>query len=119
MATIHANSAEKALRCFANLVTRSHAQSVFSDTVAEIAEAVDFGVHVERQPGRRVVREVLALRGYDRDAKRFLMQSVFEVQHGAGWTRNSGSITNDFLTNFAQNDSLIPLPIKESLHATA
>ena len=31
-----------------------------ADTEAEIAEAVDFVVHVERQPGRRVVREVLA-----------------------------------------------------------
>src|ERR1700686_4583973 len=70
MATIHANSAEKALHRFANLVMRSHAQSTFADTEAEIAEAVDFVVHVERQPGRRVVREVLAIRGYDRDAKR-------------------------------------------------
>jgi pilus assembly protein CpaF len=64
---------------FANLVMRSHAQSTFSDTEAEIGEAVDFVVHVERRPGRRVVREVLALRGYDRDAKRFLIEPVFEV----------------------------------------
>jgi len=49
MATIHANSAEKALHRFANLVMRSHAQSTFSDTEAEIAEAVDFVVHVERR----------------------------------------------------------------------
>ena len=81
MATIHANSAEKALHRFANLVMRSHAQTTFADTEAEIAEAVDFVVHVERQPGRRVVREVLALRGYDRDAKRFLIEPVFEVKH--------------------------------------
>ena len=68
-------------RRFANLVMRSHAQTTFSDTEAEIGEAVDFVVHVERQPGRRIVREVLALRGYDRDAKRFLIEPVFEVQH--------------------------------------
>ena len=81
LATIHANSAEKALRRFANLVMRSHAQSTFSDTEAEIGEAVDFVVHVERQPGRRILREVLAIRGYDRDAKRFLIEPVFETQH--------------------------------------
>jgi pilus assembly protein CpaF len=81
LATIHANSAEKALHRFANLVMRSHAQTTFSDTEAEIGEAVDFVVHVERHPGRRIVREVLALRGYDRDAKRFLIEPVFEVQH--------------------------------------
>ena len=50
-------------------------------TEAEIGEAVDFVVHVERQPGRRVIREVLALRGYDREAKRFLIDPVFEVKH--------------------------------------
>ena len=83
LATIHANSAEKALHRFANLVMRNHAQTTFIDTEAEIGEAVDFVVHVERQPGRRVIREVLALRGYDRDTKRFLMEPVFEVQHAA------------------------------------
>ena len=81
LATIHANSGEKALRRFANLVMRNHAQTTFADTEAEIAEAVDFVVHVERQPGRRIVREVLAIRGYDRDAKRFLIEAVFEVKH--------------------------------------
>ena len=82
LATIHANSAEKALHRFANLVMRNHAQTNFSDTEAEIGEAVDFVVHVERQPGSCIVREVLALRGYDRDAKRFLIEPVFEVKHG-------------------------------------
>ena len=81
LATIHANSAQKALHRFANLVMRNHAQTTFSDTEAEIGEAVDFVVHVERQPGRRIIREVLALRGYDRDAKRFLIEPVFEVKH--------------------------------------
>lgn len=119
MATIHANSAEKALHRFANLVTRSHPQSTFSDTEAEIAEAVDFVVHVERQPGRRVIRKVLALRGYDRDAKRFLMDSVFDVEYLASSARNAGPIANGFLANSAQNDSLIPIPIRENPHATA
>src|SRR5882724_5518280 len=81
LATIHANSARKALYRFANLVMRNHAQTTFSDTEAEIGEAVDFVVHVERQPGRRILREVLAVCGYDRDAKRFLIEPVFEVKH--------------------------------------
>ncbi len=83
LATIHANSAEKALHRFANLVMRNHAQTTFADTEAEIAEAVDFVVHVERQPGRRVIREVLALHGYDRDTKRFLIELVFQENRGA------------------------------------
>jgi pilus assembly protein CpaF len=104
MATIHANSAEKALNRFANLVTRSHPQSKFSDTEAEIAEAVDFVVHVERQPGRRIVSEVLALRGYDRDTKRFLTDAVFDVQPVRASSRSSAPTAADLLTNSAQQD---------------
>jgi pilus assembly protein CpaF len=98
LATIHANSAEKALRRFANLVMRSHAQSTFSDTEAEIGEAIDFVVHVERQPGRRILREVLAIRGYDRDAKRFLIEPVFETQHP-----ESGNIGDSGSTQMKEN----------------
>src|SRR5579864_475127 len=65
LATIHSNSAEKALRRFANLVMRNHQQATYEDVEAEIAEAVDFVVHIERQLGSRVVREVLAIQGYD------------------------------------------------------
>jgi pilus assembly protein CpaF len=83
IAMIHANSAEKALHRFANLVMRSHAQNAFSDTEAEIGEAVDFVIHIERKPGCRVVREVVAIRGYDRDAKRFVIEPVLEGDHAA------------------------------------
>jgi pilus assembly protein CpaF len=62
---------------------RSHAQTTFSDTEAEIGEAVDFVVHIERKPGCRFVREVMAIHGYDRNAKRFLLEPVLEVNHAA------------------------------------
>jgi pilus assembly protein CpaF len=78
LATIHANSAEKALHRFANLVMRNHSQTTFADTEAEIGEAVDFVVHIERQPGRRMIREVLALHGYDRESRRFFAESVYD-----------------------------------------
>jgi pilus assembly protein CpaF len=77
LATIHANSAAKALRRFANLVLRSNAQATFSDIEAEIGEAVDFVIHVDREPGRRVIREVLQLNGYDRSKQSFQMEPVF------------------------------------------
>jgi pilus assembly protein CpaF len=83
LATIHANSAEKALHRFANLVMRSHAQSTFSDTEAEIGEAVDFVVHIERKPGSRVVREVLAIQGYDRDGKHFMIEPALVVDYAS------------------------------------
>jgi pilus assembly protein CpaF len=83
LATIHANSAAKALRRFANLILRSNAQATFSDIEAEIGEAVDFVVHVDREPGRRVIREVLQLNGYDRSTQSFQMEQVFQAESRA------------------------------------
>jgi len=80
LATIHANSAAKALRRFANLVLRSNTQATFSDIEAEIGEAVDLVIHVDREPGRRVIREVLQLNGYDRSRQSFQMEPVFRAE---------------------------------------
>jgi len=89
LATIHANSAEKALNRFANLAMRNHAQLTFADTAAEIGDAVDFVVHVVREPGRRRIGEVLALHGYDRDGRRFLTETVFGGHSHRNSTFNS------------------------------
>lgn len=85
LATIHANSAIRALRRFANLVLRSHSQAAFEDIEAEIGEAVDYVVHVEREPGRRVIREVLRLHEYERRSQQF----QFEVVYGHDSSLNS------------------------------
>ena len=79
LATIHANSATKALRRFANLVLRSHSQATFEDIEAEIGEAVDYVIHVEREPGRRVVREVLQIVDYDRRNQQFKFEAVYKA----------------------------------------
>lgn len=80
LATIHANSAAKALTRFANLVLRSHSQGAFADVEAEIGEAVDYVVHIVREPGRRLVREVIRLDGYDRAAQSFRMEQVYRSE---------------------------------------
>lgn len=89
LATIHANSAERALTRFANLVMRSHSQATFSDVEAEIGEAVELLVHIERQPDRRAVREVLALRGYDRRSQQFQFEVVFNADAHVDSNHNS------------------------------
>jgi pilus assembly protein CpaF len=88
LATIHANSAAKALRRFANLVLRSHSQATFEDVEAEIGEAVDYVVHVEREPGRRVVREVLRLEDYDRRTQQFKLEAVYSANPALNSQRN-------------------------------
>jgi pilus assembly protein CpaF len=89
LATIHANSAAKALRRFANLVLRSHSQATFEDVEAEIGEAVDYVVHVEREPGRRVIREVLRLEDYDRRTQQFRFEAVYSANPDLNSQRNS------------------------------
>ena len=79
LATIHANSAAKALRRFANLAMRSHQQATIEDVEAEIGEAIHFVIHIERQLGGRSIREVIAVNGYDRHAQSFQLESVFEA----------------------------------------
>ncbi len=79
LATIHANSAVKALRRFANLVLRSNQQASYEDIEAEIGEAVDYVVHIERQPGCRMVSEVLRVADYDRRSRQFLVEYAFQA----------------------------------------
>lgn len=80
LATIHANSAMGALHRLANLALRCHAQSTFEDIQGEIGEAVDYIVHLERESGRRFVREVLRLEGFDRSSLRFRFEPVYGPQ---------------------------------------
>jgi pilus assembly protein CpaF len=55
----------------------------YADVEAEIADGVDYVVHVERQPGRRAIREVLRVDDYDRRTQRFQMEYVFRAEEPA------------------------------------
>jgi pilus assembly protein CpaF len=79
MATIHASSAVKALRRFGELAMRSHQQSNRDDISAEIAETVQIVAQVGRFAGGRKVSEIIAVRGYDRTAKQFMYDTVFDL----------------------------------------
>ena len=83
LATIHANSAGKALQRFANLVLRSHPQTMLADVEAEIGEAVDYVVHLERQRSRRVISEVLRIVDYNRALQRFETEVVYDMRKNA------------------------------------
>jgi pilus assembly protein CpaF len=61
---------------------RGHQQSTIEDIEAEIGEAIDFVIHIERQPGRRAVREVVRLSGYDRRVQQFVYERVFPPRNG-------------------------------------
>ncbi len=93
MATIHASSAVKALRRFGELAMRSHQQSNRDDILAEIAETVQVVVQVGRYAEGRKVSEIIAVRGYDRAAKVFLYDTIYERDSAAD--HSIASITNE------------------------
>ena len=75
MATIHASSAVRALRRFGELAMRSHQQATRDD----IAESVQVVVQVQRTAEGRRVTEIIEVRGYDRDRKVFLYDSIHNL----------------------------------------
>ncbi|MEO6804854.1 MAG: ATPase, T2SS/T4P/T4SS family [Edaphobacter sp.] len=81
MATIHASSPLKALRRFGELAMRSHHQANRDDIAAEIADSVDYVVQVQRFEEGRRLSEVIAVEGYDRNAKVYQYKVLFERQN--------------------------------------
>ena len=45
---------------------------------SNIAEALDLLVHIERRQGRRFVRQVMAVTGYDAALDRFQLEALYE-----------------------------------------
>ena len=65
LSTIHANSAEQALRRFASCVLQSGVDLPYPAIRHGIAEGIQHVVHLERRNGRRVLTELLRVRRYD------------------------------------------------------
>ena len=61
IATIHADSAEDALYRLTDLALASHSNLTHQFVEKRVRRAVDYVVHIARQPGRRQVMEVLAV----------------------------------------------------------
>ena len=79
LATIHAESASRALRRLATLAMRGHQQARRDETEAEVAESVQVVVHVMRDGARRIVQEVVGIIGYDRNSGRFELATVYST----------------------------------------
>ena len=65
LSTIHANSAEKALSRLASCVVQSAVELPYQAIRHQISEAIDLVLHLDRVQGRRMVSELVQVRGYD------------------------------------------------------
>ncbi|MGH9158368.1 MAG: CpaF family protein, partial [Vicinamibacteraceae bacterium] len=83
LTTIHANSAEQALTRLAHCVLTANVGLPHASTREAIALAVHLVVQLRRLEGRRVVTEVVAVRGYDARLDRFALDQLWSVPHAA------------------------------------
>ncbi|WP_291984279.1 ATPase, T2SS/T4P/T4SS family [Luteitalea sp.] len=73
LSTIHANSAEQALVRLAHCVLTANVGLPHRSIREAIALAIHLVVHIDRGEGRRAVREVLAVEGYDHATDRYTL----------------------------------------------
>ena len=82
LSTIHANSAEQALTRLSHCVLTANVGLPHRSTREAIALAIHLVVHIARLNGRRRVTEVVAVRGYDADADRFVLEPAVQEHDG-------------------------------------
>lgn len=78
LSTLHANSAGQALARFTTCVLQSGIDLPYRAVRSNIAEALDLLVHLERRPGQRFVRQILAVNGYDSVLDRYQTETLYE-----------------------------------------
>jgi pilus assembly protein CpaF len=86
MTTIHANNAEQALTRLAHCVLTANFGLPHRSTREASTLAIHLVVHLARQEARRVVTEVVRMRGYDAQSDRFVVEpwsAERAVQKGA------------------------------------
>jgi pilus assembly protein CpaF len=80
LSTIHAKSAWDALNRLANLALSARPNLNHAFMRSETAEAIDFALYCERAPnGRRRVRELITVRGYDHKEQRFETEVIYSA----------------------------------------
>ena len=80
LSTIHASSAVDALNRLANLALSARPNLNHAFMRSETAKAIDYALYCERAAdGRRQVREVIQVNGYDFRAEQFQFEVVYST----------------------------------------
>jgi pilus assembly protein CpaF len=83
LSTIHAKSAQDALNRLSNLALSARPNLNHSFIRSETAEAIDFVLHCERDhTGRRRIRELIMVSGYDHAGQRFQTEEIYRAPSG-------------------------------------
>jgi pilus assembly protein CpaF len=83
LSTIHAKSAADALNRLSNLALSARPNLNHEFMRSETAQAIDFVLHCERAPtGRRRVRELIAVNGYNHADQHFQTEEIYRAPPG-------------------------------------
>jgi pilus assembly protein CpaF len=77
LSTIHANSAVLALTRFVHCVLMAQMNLPASSIRQDLGDMLRYVVHVEIENGRRQIREIIRVRGYDRRARHFRIEPLY------------------------------------------
>jgi pilus assembly protein CpaF len=77
LSTTHADTARQTLTRFTTCVMMAGVELPYQVVRAQIGEGLDLVVHLERQPGKRQVTEVLRVHGYNAAENQFDLESVY------------------------------------------
>jgi pilus assembly protein CpaF len=78
LSTIHANSAHHAISRFVSCVLQSNIELPYKAIKSNFADSINLLLHVERRDSRRYVSQLLEVRGYDVDADRYDLETLYQ-----------------------------------------
>jgi pilus assembly protein CpaF len=78
LATIHANSAGQAAARFTTCILQSGVELPYKAIRGNIADVLNYLVHVERRCGKRLVTQVFGIKGYDAAQDRYELERLYE-----------------------------------------
>src|SRR5579859_326308 len=80
LSTVHASSAAQALARFTSCVLQSGIELPYRAIKSNIADSLNILIQLERCRGKRFISEVIEIRGYNSEADRYDISSVFTAQ---------------------------------------
>lgn len=78
LSTIHANSAEQALNRLASCVLQSGVELPYEAIRSTIADSIQLVLHIDRRDGKRAVKELIRINGYDHASHTYELQNLYQ-----------------------------------------
>lgn len=80
LSTVHASSAAQALARFTSCVLQAGIELPYRAIKSNIADSLNILIQLERRRGKRLISEVLEIHGYNSEADRYDLSSLFTAQ---------------------------------------